>query len=311
MNKIVFMASPEFALPSLEKLHENKNISVELVISQEDKIRGRNKQVIPTVIKKRAIELGIETFEPKNVNSADSLELINKINPDFIVVIAFGQIIGDKLLKDYKDKIINIHSSLLPKYRGAAPMQAAILNGDSKTGVCSMLIEKKMDTGDILDCKEMPITNETTIEDVHDMLADLASDLIVDTILNYEDLYLNRKKQNHDEATYTKKIDKSMGKIDFNQDARSIDLQVRAFKNWPSTYANLDGQTVKIHKISIIEKYNNIEIGRVFKVDDSGIYVNCKDKCIIIEEVQFPNKKKMSVSDYIKGNNIDIGTTFS
>ncbi len=304
------MGSPEFAVASLEKLNANPKIEIPLVISQQDKIRSRNK-LVPTPVKAKAIELGLRTYEPNKVNDKEALDLIDEINPDFIVVIAYGQIIGSHLLENYKDRIINIHSSLLPKYRGAAPMQFALLNGDDETGVCSMLIEKSMDTGDILACSKMPISSETTIEDIHDTLALKAADLIVETILNYDDLYKNRIKQDDSKASYTKKISKEMGKIDFNDDARSIDLKVRAFKGWPGTYAILDGKNVKIHKISTIDKYNDTRQGVIHKVNDSGIYVNCNDKCIIIEEIQFPNKKKMSVSDYLRGNSIDLGLEFS
>lgn len=304
------MGSPQFAVPSLEKLNDNPSITIELVISQEDKVRNRNK-LVPTDVKKKAIELGLETYEPKSVNSRQALDKIHSIKPDFIVVIAFGQLIGDELLNTYKDRIINIHSSLLPKYRGAAPMQAAILNGDRETGVCSMLIEKKMDTGDILACEKMEIGKDTTIVDVHDTLSQKASNLIVDTILNFDNYYNNRKKQDDLSATYSKKIDKSMGKIDFHESGLTIDLKVRAFQNWPSTFVTLNDENVKIHKVSIIDKYNEAMIGEIIKVDDTGIYVNCKDSCVVIEEVQFPNKKRMKVSDFIRGNHIEVGSLFS
>lgn len=304
------MGTPEFSVPSLEKLNEHPDIEVSLVISQKDKVRGRNK-LIPTPVKSRALELGLKTFEPDKVNDQKSLEIIDEINPDFIVVIAFGQIIGKHLLEKYEDRIINVHSSLLPKYRGAAPMQYALLNGDNKTGVCSMLIEKSMDTGDVLSCVTMPITSSTTIEDIHDNLSVQASSLIVDTILNYESLYKNRVKQDDSLATYTKKIEKDMGKIDFYSDAKTIDLQIRAFMGWPGTYAILDGKNIKIHKISTIDKYNDIEQGVIHRIDDSGIYVNCNDKCIVIKEIQFPNKKRMSVADFLKGNSLEVGLKFS
>lgn len=310
MTKIIFMGTPEFSVPSLEKLNATSDIEIALVISQEDKVRGRNK-LISTPVKAKALELGLKAYEPKKVNSSESLEIIDGINPDYIVVIAYGQLIGNHLIEKYKDRIINIHSSLLPKYRGAAPMQAALLNGDDETGVCSMLIEKAMDTGDVLLCEKMPITDETTIEDIHDNLAEKASDLIVETIRNYDELYKNRIKQDHSLACYSTKINKEMGWLDFSKDARSIDLQVRALMGWPGTFAYLDGVNVKIHKISIIQQYNNVEPSKIHKVDDSGIYVNCKDKCIVIEELQFPNKKRMSVADYLRGNEIKLGSVFS
>lgn len=310
MIKIVFMGSPEFSVPALEKLNSHPEISIELVVSQEDKIRGRNK-FVPTAVKKKALELGLKTYEPAKVNSKESLDLIDSINPDFIVVIAFGQIIGSHLLEKYYNRIINIHSSLLPKYRGASPMQEAILSGDSETGVCSMLIEKTMDTGDVLKCVKTPITKDTTIVDLHDRLSLKAADLILDTILNYQEYYDSRRGQDDNLASYCNKLEKAMGHIDFSKNAREIDLKVRAFQGWPSTYAFLDGQNVKIHKVSIIDKYNDAIEGKIHKIDESGIYVNCKDSCVIIEEIQFPNKKRMPVSDFLKGNKIDLGADFN
>lgn len=309
MNKIIFMGTPEFSVKALEALQSNENISIELVITQQDKQRSRGR-TLPTAIKKRAIELGLKTYEPKSVNSKESLDLIDSINPDYIVVIAYGQIIGDHLLEKYKDRIINIHSSLLPKYRGAAPMQFALLSGDSQTGVCSMLIEKSMDTGDILKCRSMEITEQTDIEDIHDKLSIVGADLILDTILNYENYYEKRIKQDHSKATYTKKITKEMGHLDFNKSSKEIDLTIRAFRNWPSAFAVYKDQNMKIHKISIIPKYNEIENGKIFKVDNTGIYVNCQDACIIMEHIQLPNKRKMSVEEYLRGNSIEEGILF-
>lgn len=306
MNNIIFMGTPEFSVKALEVLNANEEINIELVVTQEDKQRSRGK-TIPTPIKQKALELGLKTFEPKSVNSKESLDLIDSINPDFIVVIAYGQIIGDHLLKKYKDRIINIHSSLLPKYRGAAPMQFALLSGDENTGVCSMLIEKTMDTGDVLKCETMEIKDDTDIEDIHDNLSTIGADLILDTIINYDNYYKNRTKQNDSLATYTKKITKEMGHLDFSKSSKEIDLKIRAFKNWPSTYVIYNEHNMKIHKISIIDKYNKVQEGEIFKVDNSGIFVNCSDACIIIEEIQFPNKRRMKVNEYLKGNEIREG----
>ncbi len=303
-KRIIFMGSPEFSVPALESL--NDNFQVELVISQPDKKRSRNR-LLPTAVKKRAQELNLKTYEPKNVNDEESLELIDKINPDFIVVIAYGQIIGKHLLETYPDRIINIHGSLLPKYRGAAPMHYALLNGDEKTGVCSMLIEKTMDTGDVLACGELEIDDDMNIEILHDKLSILAAQTIVDTLNNYDSLYESRRKQDDEKAVYTKKLTKEMGHLDFSKTAKEINNKIRALGVWPRTYVYYGDDQVKIHKINIIDKYTEDKEGRIIDVNDQGVFVNCKDKCIVIEELQFPNKKRMEVCDYIKGNNIEIG----
>lgn len=305
-KKIIFMGTPEFSVEALRKLHSNKGIDVELVITGKDKIRSRNK-VESTPIKKAALELGLKIYEPDDVNSNESLDLINSINPDFIVVIAFGQMIKDNLLNTYKDRIINIHSSILPKYRGAAPMQWAILNKDDKTGVSSMLIEKTMDTGDVLNVSYLDLSPETSIVEVHDKLSVLSGDLIVETILNFDDLYENRTQQDESQASYSKKINKEMGHLSFDDKASDIQAKIMAFYGWPSTYVFYKDQKVKIHKIDIIEKYNDSENGKIIKADNDGIYVNCSDKCIVIKELQFPGKKRMEVETFLLGNDIEIG----
>lgn len=310
MKKIIFMGTPEFSVNPLISLHENKEISVELVITGQDKKRSRNK-ILPTPVKSKAIELGIKTYEPSNVNSEESINLINDINPDFIVVIAYGQLIKDELLSKYKDRIINIHSSILPKYRGAAPMQWTILNKDKQAGVCSMLIEKTMDTGDILDIAKIEIDEDTDIESLHDKLSEISGPLIVNTILDYDNLYKNRTKQDETKATYSKKIDKSMGHIDFNEKASDIKAKIMAFSNWPGTFSYYKNNKIKIHKITIIEKYTDNKIGQIIDANKDGIFVNCSDACIRIEEIQFEGKKRMDVKSFLLGNDIEKGEYLS
>lgn len=305
MKRIIFMGTPEFSTYPLEDLAKADGISVELVITGEDKIRSRNKvQACP--VKMKAQELGLSIYQTEKINSDETFEVIESIKPDFIVVIAFGHIMGKRLLETYKDRIINIHSSLLPKFRGAAPMQWAILNKEKETGVCSMLIEKSMDTGDILSCAKMDLTEDTGIEEVHDTLAKLSGPLIVDTILNYEEKMENRIVQDDSLASYSGKIDKEMGHISFNEKAEDIKAKIMAFSVWPSTFVIYKGQNMKIHKINIIEKYTDTEEAKIIDVSKEGIFVNCLDKCIVIEEIQMPGKKRMTLESYLNGNNIEI-----
>ncbi len=309
MKKIIFMGTPEFAVNPLIDLYDNPNIEIGFVITGQDKKRSRNK-VLPTPVKQKAMKLGIETYEPKNVNSDESLQKIFDYNPDFLVVIAYGQFIGEKLLQKFEDRIINIHSSLLPKYRGAAPMQWTILNKDKEAGVCSMLIEKTMDTGDILDCRKINIDEYTDIQTLHDKLSEISGELIVNTILNYDELYKNRTKQDDSMSSYSKKITKEMGHIDFNQKAEDILAKIMAFSTWPSTFVVLNDEKVKIHKINIINKYNDTENGIIIDANENGIFVNCEDKCIVIKELQFPGKSRVDVKSYLLGNSIKIGNKF-
>lgn len=301
---IIFMGTPEFSTLPLEYLSIDKNINVNLVITGKDKIRSRNK-LLPTKVKQKALDLGLEVYETDNINSKESINKIDEINPDYIVVIAFGEIIKDELLEKYKDKFINVHSSLLPKYRGAAPMQWTILNKEKKAGVSTMLIDSKMDTGDILDKKEISIDSNTNINTLHDKLSVLASELIVDTVLNFDNRYDSREVQDDKKASYSKKINKEMGHLDFEDKAEDIKAKIMAFGTWPSTYVYYKDEKIKIHNINIIEKYTNNEPGEIFKVSKEGIFVNSIDKCIVITEIQVPGKKKMTVESFLNGNDIE------
>lgn len=309
MKKIIFMGTPEFSVNPLIALHKATNINVELVITGQDKKRSRNK-VLPTPVKAKALELCINTYEPEDVNSEQSLKIIEDINPDFIVVIAFGQMIKAKLLEKYKDRFINIHSSLLPKYRGASPMQWTILNKDRVAGVSSMLIERKMDAGDVLDSRIIEIDDNTNIEELHDKLSSLSEELIVNTIENFDHLYQNRTKQNEDEVSYSSKITKEMGHLNFNEKSEDIKAKIMAFYNWPGTYVYYKDSKVKIHSIDIIERYNKYENSEIIQANVDGIYVNCLDACIVIKEIQFEGKKRMDVSSFLLGNSIEVGEIF-
>ncbi len=306
MKKIIFMGTPEFSVNPLISLYNSSEISIELVITGEDKKRSRNK-VESTPVKKKAEQLGLRVYTPSNVNSQESLSIIDEINPDFIVVIAYGQLIKKHLLERYKDRIINIHSSLLPKYRGAAPMQWAILNREKQTGVCSMLIEKTMDTGDILDFITVDLDENTDITKLHDNLSLKSGDLIVDTIINYDDKFSHRIQQDNQLASYSQKITKEMGHISFLEDAEDIKAKIMAFSVWPSAYVIYKNEKIKIHKIHIIDKYTDSEEGKIIDVSNSGIFVNCKNKCIVIDEIQFPGKKRMDIKSFLLGNSIEKG----
>lgn len=306
MKKIIFMGTPEFSVNPLISLYNSSEISIELVITGEDKKRSRNK-VESTPVKKKAEQLGLRVYTPNNVNSQESLSIIDEINPDFIVVIAYGQLIKKHLLERYKDRIINIHSSLLPKYRGAAPMQWAILNREKQTGVCSMLIEKTMDTGDILDFITVDLDENTDITKLYDNLSLKSGDLIVDTIINYDDKFSHRIQQDNQLASYSQKITKEMGHISFLEDAEDIKAKIMAFSVWPSAYVIYKNEKIKIHKIHIIDKYTDSEEGKIIDVSNSGIFVNCKNKCIVIDEIQFPGKKRMDIKSFLLGNSIEKG----
>lgn len=305
-NKVIFMGSPEFAVESLNSLWKDDNIELVGVISQPDKKRSRNKYS-KTPVKERALELGIDTISPEDVNSDDVFEFIKEKNPDFLVDVAFGQMIKKRLLEEYKDRIINIHPSLLPKYRGAAPLNYALLNGDNLSGVSIMLVDEGMDTGDVLKQEEIKIGPNCMLEDLHDKAMFLGAKMLVDVINNYDNYYKNRKKQDETKAITIGKLSKDMGKIDFNLSAREIYNKYRGLSPWPGVYFDYDGKRIKIHKMHIIEDYNEEDNGKVVAVSKDFIKISVSDGYIAITRLQVPNKKPVDVSDFLNGNDFPEG----
>lgn len=303
---VVFMGTPEFAVPSLNRLKES-GFNIPLVITQLDKRRGRGKKLQFTPVKEKALELGIEVFQPKNVNSDEAFEKLNSIKPDLIVVVAYGQILDKEILELPKYGCINVHASLLPKYRGAAPINWAIIDGEMKTGVTIMDMEEGLDTGDMILKKSIPIEDGDDYITIHDKLSHLGGEMLIKAINLILEEKAIKEVQDHSLSNYAPMIFKDAGKIDWNKKAVTIKNLVRGLKPWPSAYTDYKGETIKIHKVRIEENNLKGEIGEILSVDNSGIYVKSGDNIIVIEEVQFPNKKKMHVKDYLAGNSIEVG----
>lgn len=301
---IVFAGTPEFAIPPLEVLHkEGYNIS--LVITQEDRPRGRGKKLLPTPVKKKAMELGIETYQPDSINSPESLEKLREISPDCIIVVAFGQILKKEVLDLPKHGCINIHASLLPKYRGAAPINWAIINGEEETGISIMKMDEGLDTGPILKQGSIPIGEEDDSITIHDKLSKLGGKLIVETLKEVEKGLVKEIPQDDNLSSYASMLNKKTGLIDWNDKGRNIVNLIRGLKPWPSAYTSYKGENFKIHKAKQIPKFSNEENGVIVKVNEEGVFINCDDSCIVVEELQFPGKRKMHVSDYLRGNSIE------
>ncbi len=305
-NKIVFAGSPDFAVESLQKLYDNPNNEIQLVISQQDKKRNRNK-FSPTAVKKRAMDLGIEVITPKNINDDEVFEMLDKLNPDFIIVVAYGQLIKKRILDRFKNKILNVHASILPKYRGAAPINYALLNGDKESGVSIMLVEEGLDTGDILAIDTVNLDDTIMLEELHDKLMVMGASLINQVIDDYQNYFDSRIKQNEEEASTVGKINKSMGEIDFNEKADAIYNKFRGLTPWPGLFFTLNEKKVKVHNINIIKQYNDKKNGEVVRVDKNGIKVACEDGFVVITRLQLPNKKPLNVSEYLNGNSFEEG----
>lgn len=307
---ICFMGSPKFSLETLDILNKNENINLSLVVSGKDKKRNRNK-FRPTVVKQYALDNNIEVITPDSVNTDEFLSLLKEKNIDFIVVVAFGQLIKENLLEAYKNKIINLHPSSLPKYRGASPVQYTLLNGDEKTHASAMLIEKGMDSGDILSQKEVEIKKDDDFTSLSEKLSKLGAQTILESILNYDDLIEKRIKQDDDKATFTKKITKEMGEIDFNQTKEEIINKIRAFVEFPKAYFSYKDQSVKILKASPVE-IENPKISFVYKANkDDKIIIGCKNGGIKVEKIQFPGKKAMDTKSFLLGNDFEEGIYLS
>lgn len=303
---ICFMGSPKFSLETLDILNKNENINLSLVVSGKDKKRNRNK-FKPTVVKQYALDNNIEVVTPDSVNTDEFINLLKEKNIDYIVVVAFGQLIKEKLLEEYKNKIINLHPSSLPKYRGSSPVQFSLLNGDKKTHASAMLIEKGMDSGDILNQKEVEIKAEDDFTSLSEKLSKIGSEVILESVLNYDDFIKNRIKQDNDKATFTKKITKEMGKIDFNQSKEEIINKIRAFIEFPKAYFSYKNENVKILKASPVE-IENPKISFVYKANKNDkIIIGCKNGGIRIEKIQFPGKKAMDTKSFLLGNDFEEG----
>ncbi len=303
---ICFMGSPKFSLETLDILNKNENINLSLVVSGKDKKRNRNKFKL-TVVKQYALDNNIEVVTPDSVNTDEFINLLKEKNIDYIVVVAFGQLIKEKLLEEYKNKIINLHPSSLPKYRGSSPVQFSLLNGDKKTHASAMLIEKGMDSGDIINQKEVEINDEDDFTSLSEKLSKIGSEVILESVLNYDDFMKNRVKQDNDKATFTKKITKEMGKIDFNQSKEEIINKIRAFVEFPKAYFSYKNENVKILKASPVE-IENPKISFVYKANKNDkIIIGCKNGGIRIEKIQFPGKKAMDTKSFLLGNDFEEG----
>ncbi|WP_077367347.1 methionyl-tRNA formyltransferase [Anaerosalibacter sp. Marseille-P3206] len=304
--KIIYMGTPDFAVFPLQKLFEENN-NIPLVVSQEDKPKGRGKKLLPTPVKEKALELGLEVFQPKDINSEESIKKIRDIQPDFIVVAAYGQILKEEILSIPKYGCINIHASLLPRYRGAAPINWVIINGESETGITIMKMGKGLDTGDILLKESIPITEEDDSITIHDKLSNLGGNLIVKALKGVKEGYINPVEQDHSKANYAPMIYKKMGRIDWSKSGEEIVNFIRGLKPWPFAYTFYNDLNIKIHKARVTDKFKDGVNGQIVKVTEEGVFVNTKDSCVVIEELQFPGKRKMLVSEFIKGNNLEVG----
>jgi len=302
--KIVFMGTPEFSVPTLSALAQT-NCEIGYVITQPDKARDRGKKIQPTPVKECAQALNIEVLQPEKVKGNSELfALLGNFQPDLIVVIAYGKILPVELLKLPRLGCINVHASLLPKYRGAAPIQRSILEGDAQTGVTLMYMEEGLDTGDMIAVSKTDIDKKNA-ESLHDELSQMGAKLLVETLPAIEAGEIVRIKQNDALATYAPMIFKSDGLIDFSKGADAVERLIRGLYPWPGAYTYLAGETFKIWEAIATDEKNEAEDGTVTAANADGIAIASGGKTLLATVVQVPGKKKMRVDDYLKGKNIE------
>ena len=340
--KLIFTATGNVAVNLLKSLHHDSRFEILLVVTGTDKPMGRKMELQPNLIKKTALELGLKVFQPENIKSPEAIEQLKSADPDLMLVMAYGQILSQEVLDVPTINSLNVHASLLPKYRGASPIQSAILNGEPKTGITLMKMVKQMDAGAMYQHFEIPITNDTTAS-LEEKLANLAAEKIPDTLVKVAEGKLTPIEQNEAEATYVTKISKADGQIDWNEPAEVIERKIRAFNPWPSTYTFFKRKRLKILSASVLYKRS---IHHVAVDDDAGwagkgepptqrnltsfeldeedlgepgqvvekngkVGVATGKGLLLLSEVQLEGKKPQTMKEFLNGNGEFIGANLA
>ena len=310
--KVVFMGTPDFAVGTLEAIvgagHE-----VAAVVTQPDKPKGRGGVMAMSPVKECALRHGLTVLQPLKARSPEFVDEIKAINPDVIVVVAFGQIIPSEIIHMPKYGCINVHASLLPKYRGASPIQWTVLDGCEYSGVTTMLMDEGIDTGDILEIATVKLDERETGGSLFDRLSLVGAKLLVETLDKAEAGQLHPVKQDDSQSSYVRMIDKSFGLMDFTQPVEVLERKVRALNPWPSAFTHMDEKLLKIWDATVIQD-NNVKAGDYGKVKTDGktcFMVACDGGYLSVNELQLEGKKRMKVEDFLRGYSIKEGTVLS
>lgn len=319
MMRVVFMGTPDFAVGALEAILQAGH-QVAAVVTQPDKPKGRGKEIQMTPVKACAVSHGIPVFQPVKVKEKEAVETLQEYNADIFVVAAFGQILSEEILSMPKYGCVNIHASLLPRYRGAGPIQWAIINGEEKSGVTIMQMDKGLDTGDMLLKEEVAIEPKETGDSLHDKLAEAGARLIVEALAKLERGELVPEKQKEEESCYARRLQKSMGRIDWQQSAKKLDCLIRGLLSWPGAYTVLRGKNLKIWEVEAIEEPENVPEGMalsaelshampgiVVGVEREAFYVKTGEGILKILAVQPEGKKRMPVREFLLGYQVKAG----
>ncbi len=304
--KIVFMGTPDFALASLDKLIDG-GYEIAAVVTQPDRPKGRGKKLTPPPVKERALGAGLRVLQPERVKDSGFIEALKELSPDIIIVVAYGQILPEEIINLPAMGCINVHASLLPKYRGAAPINWCIINGESRTGVTTMYMDKGMDTGDILLQRETEIGEDETAGELHDRLAVLGADLLLETLEGIQRKEVERKVQDHSAATYAPQLVRENGRVDWNLDAKSIYNIIRGTNPWPGCYTVYKGERMKLWEAKVLERKSSGIAGKVLEAGHGGMLVQAGSGTLLVTMIQMPSSRVMTVDEYLRGNSLETG----
>jgi len=298
---VIFMGTPEFAVPTLKALNE-KGHEIKLVVTQPDKPSGRGKKLKKSEVKEAAEQLGLPVFQPDKIKKPENIEVLKSYNPDVIVVVAYGQLLNKEILEFPKYGCINVHASLLPKLRGAAPLNWSIINGETHTGVTTMKMDVGLDTGDMLLKAEVEIDEEMNVGNLHDILMHMGANLLIETLDRMERNEMVPEKQDDSLSCYAPMFNNENRKINWNLSAKNIHDLIRGLSPWPTAYFTMDDKTVKVYESKYTNEKTNYQPGYVIKAGNDGIYVTAADGVVILKEIQMPGKNKMKIDAYLRGN---------
>ncbi len=304
--KVVFMGTPDFSVPTLEKIIEAGH-EVIGVVTQPDKAKGRGKKVVYSPVKEKALEHNLPVYQPRRAREPEFIEQMQALNPDIMIVVAFGQILPKAILDIPKYGCVNVHASLLPKYRGAAPIQWAVINGDAVSGVTTMQMDVGLDTGDMLLKAEVPLAEDETGGSLFDKLSTLGGELLIETMKKIETGDIHPEKQDDSQAgEYARTLDKALGNVDFSMSAAAIERLIRGLNPWPSAYTFYNGKTMKLWKAEVVSG-TDAKPGEIISVDKQSFTVQTGEGGLRILELQLEGKKRMDAGSFLRGCALNVG----
>ena len=309
LPSLIFMGTPEFALPSLRALHA-AGAPILLAVTQPDRPKGRGRKLVAPPVKVLAEAEGIPVYQPEKVKSAEAIERIAAVRSACIVVVAYGQLLPAEILKVPTLGVVNVHASLLPKFRGPAPIHWALIQGESETGVTTMLMDTGMDTGDILLQREVPIDTTDTAGSLHDRLAEEGANLLVETLKLLQEGTLRPRAQDDSKATYAPMLAKEDGKVDWQEDAEKICCRIRGLDPWPGGFTLWQGKRLKLFGCGSLPLSSEIEPGTVIAASEDGLQVAAGKGAVVIKALQLEGRRLLPVADFLRGYSLQVETRF-